>query len=379
MTCVAILAVDFAVFPRSFGKTEKFGTSVMDIGVGTFIVSSALTSKFARSEQFKVTGLKLSSQHLVVLVLGFGRFVVLKAINYHEHVSEYGLHWNFFVTLYCVWTTADLVHAWVSRRLIPYLACAVLMSYQYALVNANLTEFLFSDYRIDLVSANKEGIFSLCGYIPLYLLTEAASHTLFFQANEDTMNLIARPNANNVGSGTGDVSPGSLNRKNTKKKTKPDASTADTAVAAAGTRSIDRLDLPFMQRLGLFAALTWLTWLVSCTIQPTSRRLANLPYVAVVLALSFTIILLLYSADSLSFDKASAVHTLDYMNKHSLLIFLGANVCTGMVNMSIQTIYASNLSAYVVLFSYTIAVTCFAWFVEYITEKVKTRPKPAKI
>ena len=48
MTCICILAVDFRVFPRSFAKTETFGVSLMDVGVGTYIISSALTSKYAR-------------------------------------------------------------------------------------------------------------------------------------------------------------------------------------------------------------------------------------------------------------------------------------------------------------------------------------------
>ena len=36
-TIIAILAVDFQIFPKHFGKTTSYGVSVMDIGVGKVI------------------------------------------------------------------------------------------------------------------------------------------------------------------------------------------------------------------------------------------------------------------------------------------------------------------------------------------------------
>jgi phosphatidylinositol glycan class W len=38
LTCVTILAVDFHVYPRHLAKTETYGVSLMDLGVGFYIV-----------------------------------------------------------------------------------------------------------------------------------------------------------------------------------------------------------------------------------------------------------------------------------------------------------------------------------------------------
>mmetsp|Transcript_11546 Transcript_11546/g.25939 ORF Transcript_11546/g.25939 Transcript_11546/m.25939 type:complete len:349 (+) Transcript_11546:67-1113(+) len=197
ITCIAILAVDFRIFPRRFAKTETFGVSLMDIGVGTFIVSSAMTSRYARGQPTKPQTqtqtqsqaqsegllsrlpLRISAQHLAVLMLGVGRFVVLRAINYQEHVSEYGLHWNFFVTLFCVWSAADALHA-IPRRFLVWIALFWLISYQTLLIATPLTDYILSSTRLNIISANKEGICSLMGYIPLYLLSESFSYNICF-------------------------------------------------------------------------------------------------------------------------------------------------------------------------------------------------------
>ena len=48
LTCISILAVDFPVYPRRFGKTENFGTGLMDMGVGGFIFGGGIVSRYAR-------------------------------------------------------------------------------------------------------------------------------------------------------------------------------------------------------------------------------------------------------------------------------------------------------------------------------------------
>ena len=104
-TVLSILAVDFNIFPRRLAKTEVYGTGFMDIGVGSFIFGHAIVSPFARGKLMQ-HGKSLArcviqslSSSAPLVVLGMLRLLSVKASRYHEHVTEYGVHWNFFFTI----------------------------------------------------------------------------------------------------------------------------------------------------------------------------------------------------------------------------------------------------------------------------------------
>ena len=112
-TAMMILAVDFPIFPRRFAKTEVYGTGLMDIGVGAFILGNGIVSPDARGK-FSVSS-KHNQLFLIIkkelngaaplFILGVARLLCVKGSSYHEHVTEYGIHWNFFFTLSCIKVT----------------------------------------------------------------------------------------------------------------------------------------------------------------------------------------------------------------------------------------------------------------------------------
>jgi phosphatidylinositol glycan class W len=385
---MAILAVDFRIFPRRFAKTETFGVSVMDIGVGTFIVSSAITSKYARGKEKARAGSEANSvasrlsayslQHTTVLCLGVGRFVLLKALNYQEHVSEYGVHWNFFVTLFSVWTAVDLLHTLLPRRSVAVAACAGLVAYQALLLRTPLTAYVMSDVRDGLLAANKEGIVSLLGYIPLYLLSEEASRALFFPASAASATPTAQEGpAAQTKSATPKPSGSSNGGSGSPVEGVRSSATTTTPVAEGSHRSPPGWNLQMVTRLAVLSSALWLGWWATTSfVQPTSRRLVNAAYVLLTLAIATTMILALYIVDTATARLgASPILTLQYMSTHSLAVFLAANVMTGMVNLSMETIRATDEVALAVLCCYALAVTCAAWAAEWFL----SRAQPSKL
>ena len=165
-TCTAILAVDFVVFPRRHAKTEQFGVSLMDLGVGAFVFCRGLVDFPPRPSA------KLLFSSLPLLILGLLRLVSVKSSGYQEHVSEYGVHWNFFFTLSCIsllaWAVQQLPSLLPSIPRVFLLASLVLCLHQLAL-SLGLTDYVFSHARNSLLDMNKEGVFSLPGYAAIYL------------------------------------------------------------------------------------------------------------------------------------------------------------------------------------------------------------------
>lgn len=169
VTCVAILAVDFRVFPRRFAKVENWGTSLMDLGVGSFVFSAGVVSarailkSRAQSKKTPFIGRFMNSlRHSIpLLVLGLIRLWSVKGLDYAEHVTEYGVHWNFFFTLGFLPPFVEIFDSLTA--LIPsYEALAVIISiiYQVALESTELKSYiLISPRGPDLLSKNREGVF----------------------------------------------------------------------------------------------------------------------------------------------------------------------------------------------------------------------------
>ncbi|CAN1235649.1 Uncharacterized protein At4g17910 [Linum perenne] len=262
VTCMCILAVDFTIFPRRYAKTETYGTSLMDLGVGSFIVTNALVSRQARciSSMNWKAAIKSSSP---LLVLGFARLLSTRSVDYQVHVAEYGVHWNFFFTLAAVTILTSIIC--IPPKYSGILGLLLLVGYQWWLING-LNLFLLSNERgADFLSQNKEGLFSILGYWGIYLLGVQLGHYLFF-GNEKSQFRINR------------------------------------------WTTIKVLTL---------SIIFWLTTVIlDGHVERASRRMCNLAYATLVLAQNLQVLAILMLSDCIS---ASGISTLEEAINHNLL------------------------------------------------------------
>ncbi|NWV72111.1 PIGW protein, partial [Malurus elegans] len=334
LTSISILAVDFPQYPRRYAKAETYGTGVMDLGVGAFIFGNALVCPEVRQKS-AVTPPRFS--HLArqvfsvwpLISLGVGRLLSVKSIEYHEHTSEYGVHWNFFFTLAFVRLAASLLLAIFPKHKAWLVALALAVFYQLILSTTSLKMFILHgsdgrDSRLGFLDANREGLLSLVGYLAIYLASVQVGQWL-------------------------------LQRRDSVR-----------GWAAA-------LKVLILAVLVLFVLLQLCQ---ACT-EPVSRRMANLSFCIWVLAhclllLSFFVLTdlalvfskLLVKGSSVPCcwrivqphnsskkhgmeavpvgreDKLSQPCLISAINKNQLLFFLLANVMTGAVNILIDTIHS---------------------------------------
>jgi phosphatidylinositol glycan class W len=155
----------------------------MDLGVGYFVFSSGSVSarpllKRENIQSRKVTPwqrIKMSMRHSVPLfALGLIRLCSVKGLAYVEHVTEYGMHWNFFFTISLLPPIVELFDALVM--VVPYeiLSLGIAILYQVILESTNLKTFILLSLRgPDFLFKNREGIFSFFGHLAIFLVGRA--------------------------------------------------------------------------------------------------------------------------------------------------------------------------------------------------------------
>jgi glucosaminylphosphatidylinositol acyltransferase len=115
----------------------------------------------------------------------------------------------------------------------------------------------------------------------------------------------------------------------------------------------------------VLAAALWFAYTIFAHgVQPTSRRLSNGAYVAWVLASALSL-LLAFGAVDLIAPVVPSASILNAMNRHQLPTFIIANLLTGAVNLSVDTMHAPGVQARVILLAYIAVVAVVPLVLEF--------------
>ncbi|XP_020026690.1 phosphatidylinositol-glycan biosynthesis class W protein isoform X3 [Castor canadensis] len=360
-TAVAILAVDFPLFPRKFAKTELYGTGAMDFGVGGFVFGTAMVCLEVRRKYLEGSRLNYLRKSLYsvgpLLFLGIARLVTIKSIGYQEHVSEYGVHWNFFFTIVVVKLIAALLLIIFPLNKSWIVAISITVLYQLTLDFTPLKSLILygtdgRGTRVGLLNANREGIISTLGYVAIHM---AGVQTGLYVLKKRTYI--------------------------------KDWIKVMCCLLLAG--------------ISLFISLH----IVQVNVEAVSRRMANLAFCIWIVASSLSLLSCLLLSDIiLSFAKFLTKGTLvscswkliespatnkkhseslvseaekkearlcliTALNRNQLTFFLLSNITTGLINMMVDTLHSSTSWALFVLSSY-IFINCLVIYVLNLQGKI---------
>lgn len=342
ITAICILAVDFKCFPRKLAKTETFGFGLMDTGVGLFVFGNGLVAPELRksSTSNRLSWKKIEKTVrgcLPLIILGAVRFAATNELDYQQHVSEYGVHWNFFLTLaFTKFFGTILLGVLPDFEYLKYLSMAILLAHELML------QLGVADYIIDkenkvkrenFQDANREGIFSIMGYVSLYL----ASVYVGYRLRKDDIVL-------------------------------------DDNKKAPVFTNVRQL---FWKAVRLFfvALILWKVTYILKNLSGVSRRIANMGYVFWILSIGTTITCLFILLEIFYYFRAFDRPTTDDGNDENdderssskrayvpiilcgisyngLAFFLLANLMTGIVNLSFQTLLMNTQQALAIICCY---------------------------
>jgi len=418
LTFIAILAVDFHVFPRRFAKTETTGLGLMDLGAGSFVVSAGFVSGYARqSEKYSKESLAKIIRHSIpLIVLGCIRWFTTKSLEYQEHVSEYGVHWNFFFTLSMVniltpilryailqFTKTqtkyngakanptpcvpDIINSF-QRFLIPF---SILLCYQFCLSFFQLQEYIeYAPRRCveshfnnlvqvavcNIMAANREGILGCLGYMTMFCMSEEIALYCLWTAPITKEDSHKGENTVSFMSSNSELKKEYTQLRQRRAGNKENIENTSKHLEPENVRECYDYYSKWMQGKRLFICLIILISLDFFFSQilriKVSRRSTNAAFVIWTLEFNIVILFLIWAAyffsessnhSPLSTLRKSTLQpspTFTAVNRNGLIVFLIANLLTGAVNLSINTLAASNAMALSVIFGYLCTVGLIA-------------------
>ncbi|KAI4369933.1 hypothetical protein MLD38_018324 [Melastoma candidum] len=269
ITWLCILTVDFRVFPRRYAKTETYGTSLMDLGVGSFVLADAFVSRQAR------------------------------------HPSTFFNELFSICSCWGIWCPLEFLFH-------PCRCCGALFSDKCSTTVLRNSRFINIGYQ-----------FSLNNGLNTYLLSSDIGSSIISQNKED----------------------------------------ATIFSSKIGCLQISKERHGQEEKFGLLHFFWLLAILLNQHVERVSHRMCNLSYVTLVGAVNLQWLAILMLSDYVPGSSSPILE--DAFNRNLLASFLVANVLTGLVNLSFDTLFASTTTALLILSAYLYLLSVIAGTLEF--------------
>ena len=353
VTAVSILAVDFHSFPREFAKAEWYGTGLMDVGVGSFVFANSYVSRWSRGSMKKSSLLSTLKQSLVssfsLILIGVLRMLAVALFSYHAHVTEYGVHWNFFITLSLI-NLAISIFSYLFNSVVfcGLLGITFAILHQYGL--SHIAVFMKNENdRSTVILANLEGLVSLPGFFCLAIFGAIYGFYLFQHVQKKSFN------------------------------GKFGAVTAVVSGFAFLSYILDRFVEPICRAT---VNLSYISWMVCYNVHMFSANHLNYIILSKILpklpAKSVDYVFGRCASCSNRGKGARCGCLFTKISENQLLFFLLANIGTGFVNISVDTLTTGDFASVCIICVY-MYITCGLLYLKNIYLSPENRKTSSSI
>ncbi|KEG03616.1 GPI-anchored wall transfer protein 1, putative [Plasmodium vinckei vinckei] len=366
ITYLCIFAVDFFCFPKHFKKSVYYGNTLMDLGIGACITTSAycykkkhtqvdINNEKKQSDECNIKNdntvkyrqqnndiLKIIMKYLILFIFGIGRFFAITIFNYNYSITEYGIHWNFFMTLFFLLIITDIIfNIFKNKKTTIFIfSCIAICIYELFIYIFDIHSYiLFKGMRKTFFEANKEGIFNLIGSINLYTFSYSFWNIFIINHSEEIKN-------------------NSTNLQNVHKKPVFN----NTIYNRLRYIKNKYYNIYLNIKIFLFAFLFYVFHSILNRYGKYSVRvLCNANYIFIITSISLFMAGLSYFIEQIITEKIN-INILDKINYNTLLIFIFCNITLGLFNILFHSLLYPLILSIFILTLYSLFFLIFAKF-----------------
>ncbi|CRH00980.1 GPI-anchored wall transfer protein 1, putative [Plasmodium relictum] len=371
---ICIFAVDFFFFPKHFTKSAYYGNTLMDVGIGNCIISSAYSFKKKKFESIRDHKKIIELKHIILFVLGISRLIAIRLFNYKHNVTEYGVDWNFYLTLFSTFVISNIFFVILKKvKTVFIFSCISIFLFEIFIHYFNIRSYLLlQQNRTNIFSSNKEGLFNTIGSINLFLISFAIGQ---YVIDDDIFPRSTNKKIYNI---YGKEEKKQINLKNTKKEnTKYEHQYYLLYIIYNFLNHIylfkkKYYNIYFNIKLFLMSLLFYSFHFILNSFGIYSVRiLCNANYIFITLSISLFAAGMSYSIELMLMENIN-INILDKLNNNSLQTFLFCNILVGIFNILFKSLLYPLILAIAILILYTFLFLIFTYYLPFYS---KTRTK----